>query len=252
MPLLTKANLELAKLASDNASRYTLNAIHITPTEVCVTDGHILATLETSSQSCESWPSAGRGEVTDDWKPFNLDAKVALDLARRMPRKTTLPVLSMAAVVDGDETVTVIATDLEQDFTAKAKRNGANFPDYKRVIWDPSEATFAFNLNAANLAVIADFVQKLNGSKRGVSNPPSCILRFKSARESVRIEAASPDGQKFLGLIMPAKYDDISGLDSTPEIIRRAKSGKSDAIVEAGERLELLRKQVAALEEVLT
>jgi hypothetical protein len=135
MPLLTKSNLELAKLASDTTSRFTLNAIHITPTEVCVTDGHILATLETSSQSCESWPSAG--------------------------------------------------------------------------------------------------------------------LRFKSACESVRIEAASPDGQKFLALLMPAKSDDISGLDSTPEIVRRAKSGKPDAIVEAGERLELLRKQVAALEEVL-
>ena len=251
MPLLTKANLELAKLASDNASRFMLNAIHITPTEVCVTDGHILATLETSKQSCESWPSAGRGEVTNDWKPFNLDAKVALDLARRLPKKTTIPVLSCAAIVDGDESVTVIATDLEQDFTAKAKRNGANFPEYKRVIWNPDEATFAFNLNAANLAVIATFVEKLNGSKRGVTNPPSCVLRFKSARDAVRIEAQSTDGEKFLALLMPAKSDDISALDSTPEIIKRARSGKTDSITEAIDRRDMLRAQLAELDQVL-
>jgi hypothetical protein len=251
MALLTRHNLELAKLASTAPSRFTLNAIHITPTEVAVTDGYILATLETSKQSCESWPSAGRGEVADDWKPFNLDAKAALDLARRLPKKATIPILNYAAIVDGDENVTVIATDLEQDFTAKAKRNGANFPDYKRVIWNPDEATFAFNLNAANLAVIAGFVEKLNGSKRGVSNPPSCVLRFKSACEAVRIEAESPDGEKFLALLTPVQSNDINALDSTPEIIKRARSGNSDAIVHAVERRELLRAQLAKLDQVL-
>ena len=250
MALLTKANLELAKLASTEASRFIPNAIHITPTETVVTDGHILATLATSALTSESFPS-GERTVTDTWKPFNLDAKAALDLAKHLPKKATKPVLSCAAISDGDETVTVIATDLEQEWNAKAKRNGANFPDYKRAIWDPSEATFAFNLNAANLAVIATFVEKLNGSKRGVTNPPECILRFKSATDPVRIEAESPEGEAFMALIMPAKYDDCAALDATPAIIKAAKSGRADAIVNAATRRDLLRAQLTELEEVL-
>lgn len=250
MALLTKANLELAKLASQQEPRFTLNAIHITPTETVVTDGHILATLATSALKSDDFP-CGERTVMDDWKPFNLDAKLALDLAKHLPRKTTIPVLSCAAISDGDETVTVIATDLEQEWNAQAKRNGANFPDYKRVIWDPAEATFAFNLNAANLAVILSFIEKLNGSKRGVANPPECIMRFKSATQAVRIEAKSPEGEAFLALIMPARHNDCAALDSTPAIIKAAKSGRADAIINAATRRDLLRAQLAELDAVL-
>jgi len=40
-------------------------------------------------------------------------------------------------------------------------------------------------------------------------------------------------------------------LDSTPEIIRQAKSGRGDAIVNAAMRRDLLRAQLAELDTVL-
>ena len=250
MPLLNRHNLELAKLAS--ASRFVINGIHVTPRETVVTDGHMMVVVSNPDMDAECFPVVQSGAVSNTWKPFNLDAKAVLDLAKHLPKKATIPVLACAGVIDGEETVTVVATDLEQEFTARAKRNGARFPDYERAVWDGANATFAITMNPAKLAAVLSHVAGFIGATTK-ANSGVCTIKFKNQTGAFRIEAKR-DGQTLQAFFMPCGDErvDVQALESTPEIIATAKSGSDEMMIRAAARRDLLRAQLAELDAILS
>lgn len=266
MPLLNKHNLELAKLASKEENRFLLQGILVQPESTVVTDGQVLMEVTTADFRAADFPQPpGIASATDEWKPFVLSAQDALAIAKTIPKKTTTPILSNAAVAtpNGDDHMTIFTTDLERHNPVTVRKLTGTYPDYKRVIWPAEEAEFAINVNARNLADVLDFVAKFNESKRSETQPPDCVLRFKSNREAIRIDARVRGGdQKLTALVGPANFGVTAGLDSTPGVIKEYKSAKAAKdtgglarattareIAEA--RLTKLKAQVAELEKEL-
>src|SRR5579864_7215349 len=113
--LLTKHNLSVAALASKEASRFTLSGILVAPEETVVTDGHLLVAVGTSQLKAEGFPTReGTPSAVDDWKPFVLDAADAKRALQALPKKSPIPVLECAAVLEAEAGMaTIVSTDLD-------------------------------------------------------------------------------------------------------------------------------------------
>jgi hypothetical protein len=213
--LLNKHNLNIAKLASKEASRFTLSGIRITPTETVVTDGHCLMKVSTVAISSEEFPVCQGSGVTpqDDFKPFNLDAAQALKASAQLPKKSTIPVLGCAAVaVNGNpDRPALLTTDLEQFSTFKAMESG-NYPDYERVIPKAENAPFAIGLDAKLIkAMMEQFIAFIDSK-----GSAGITLRFTDERTAVLMEAKSGE-QTMLGVLMPMQIDAKPWRKAEPE-----------------------------------
>ena len=102
--LLNRSILNLAKLASKEASRYTLQAIAVEKDQAVVTDGHILVTVgNTSPAADDSFPQvAGLEHKTFSEGPMIenvlVSRETALAALKALPKKSTIPVLANAAM----------------------------------------------------------------------------------------------------------------------------------------------------------
>jgi hypothetical protein len=263
MSLLTKNNLEIYRLASKEASRFALHGVCVTPESTVATDGHLLCEVGTSPLKAESYPAIpNMPAATDDWKPFVLPAEGAARLLRDMPKRTTLPVLRCVAVLaEGGNSgaATAVTTDLERASPVIVRRDGASFPDYRRVLDGAVQAgektEFAAAYNAAALADLFAYIAKASGAKRGMEKPPKCLLRFGCAKSAMRVESQTAEGEPITALVMPA--DQSSAVDTTAGLIRRMeRAGEPDSerkqtVADATERLVKLKAQVEQLDRLL-
>ena len=256
--MLNKHNLSIYKLASKEKSRFTLNAIRVEKTRTAVTDGWTLMTVDTPLElKAESFPDVNGYKPIDDFKPFNMPATVAADVLKAIPAKSTIPILRTAAVCENPHAneeghkneVTVLTTDLDRHRPVTFKHAG-NFPDIDRVIWKSEEAEFAINVNARLLADVLDLIAKMNNSKRDVSEPPDCVLRFKTNGEAIRIDAKTDEGQPVIALVIPTRYEPIDVLDSIGGLKRRLYSVTDSEQKQATIRSEI-RHRIEALEQAL-
>ena len=140
--MLNKHNLNLAALASKEMSRFTLNGILVTPTETVETDGHQLCTVSMQKTDTEAVPHPNGVDFAPaaDWKPFILPAGEALDIAKAIPKKSTVPICQNAfigAKTDVNGTAQIAVTNLEQFRVFNPRKLEGNFPDWKRVIPKP-------------------------------------------------------------------------------------------------------------------
>src|SRR5437762_4166444 len=121
--LYSKQNFEIAKMASKEENRYTLQAILVTPDETVVTDGHRMARVSTVNSGIilEHFPIVP-GWETAPGQRFLFPADAALKVAKLMPVKQTIPILNYAAPlkivqpIEGKTTaqsVGFVSTDLE-------------------------------------------------------------------------------------------------------------------------------------------
>jgi len=258
--LLTKSNLELAQLISNNKVKLasTFDGILVSPAETVVTDGHLLVAVETNGTRAESFPDVpGLTPAVDDWAPFVLNTGAALSLAKSIPNKSNIPVLKTAAVldtVDGKRNIAV--TDLQNvNRSTVHLKDCPKFPDHKFVLnraVQPGEEEFSITFNPALLSAVLDFITKSSGAKRGVTHGPSCTLRFKTSGDAVRIDSKTADGEKITALVMPMQ-NEPGTVDTTPGVIRSIKrSYRTTADLQtARNRLASLRAQVAELERAL-
>ena len=199
--MLNRNNFAIACLASKEESRYALNGILVEPGCTTVTDGHILLFATGDNTELADFPVIDGFEPTQDFQPFVLESKTALEVGKAIPKRQVRPVLEHAVISRTNGTARIAVTDLEspRTFVAPPAEVGKEFPDFRRVIPDPreAEATISFNplLMASLLKQMATFCE---------SNLPRVTLRIYSADEAMRIDAENREtGQKAIGAIMP-------------------------------------------------
>lgn len=204
--MLNKLNLAVAQFASTEESRYTLQAIQVTPDATVATDGHRLMWVSTDSVESENFPVvAGMpGTMTDSFAPFLLAREAALRIAKVTPTKEKIPVLNHVAVAqtesDGETSRALAVTDLENPQVFPVKSVTGTFPSYEAVIPRFEDAKFRICLNASYLAEIAKFAMQFDDARR---NFP-VLLSFYSADGPMRFDATK-DGQGMTAVCMPMR-----------------------------------------------
>lgn len=204
--LLNKHNLNIAALADKEKSRFTLNAIQVSPERTAETDGHQLVIVSTVKTDAADFPQVpGMEPPVDSFKPFLLPAAEALNIAKALPKKTPIPVLANAAVsaetdVNGHSVIGV--TDLENARAFRTQKPEGNFPDIDRVIPNLEGATLTIGFNPALLAKV---LKQIESFQQGKFGPPSCTLSFYGPTKAMRIDADGGDDQHLTAVVMPMR-----------------------------------------------
>ena len=204
--MITKLALELATLCSKEESRYTLNGIRVEPGRVCETDGHQMVVYDFIPESAESFPEVDGAKAVGTFKPFTLGKDAALQVAKALPKKSTIPVLQQAAIVgdpDKNGEVKFMVTDLERHQGFTAKKLEGQFPDYNRVIPKAEDAKLSIGVNAELLRGVLGYLSKVADSS---GRCPGVLMHFYDEQSAIRIDAKSDQGHA-IGVVMPMRVD---------------------------------------------
>ncbi|KKL39742.1 hypothetical protein LCGC14_2368220 [marine sediment metagenome] len=198
--MLNKHNLNIAKLAAKDESRYTLTGIRVSPDETCCTDGHQLTRVTTPKMGVENFPAKDGFTPTEDFEPFLLPSEAALSVAKALPKKSTIPVLIHAAVGEAtDDDVQIAVTNLETFQLFDVRKMKGEFPSRERInsiIPDKAKATVTVRLNPEILVAI---LLQVRDFSRG-----EMVLRVYDAESAIRIDASNDD-QEFTSALMPMR-----------------------------------------------
>ena len=199
---LNKNNLEVIKAASNEASRYQLDSIHITKDFTECTNGHILARMSYPKQfDPEDLPATVKTGKKEDIIPFAIPVDGLKGI--KFPKKISLPVLA-DLYVDVDYTNSngnskFGMTDLQTTTSPEIRKNEGEYPDTE-VIMATGEPIFEISLDGRYLSILALMAAGLNAREGGIT------LKFYGFNHPAVITAHN-DEQEFKGLIMPMKGD---------------------------------------------
>lgn len=203
--MLNRNNLDIAKLAATEDSRFMITGILVKPEETVVTDGHVMVKVTTPDTTAESFPQMANVEpATDDFKPFILSRRAALEISKALPKSRYFPALEQAAVsseTDKNGESVLYTHDLELPRVFREKKPTGNFPDYERVIPAAERATLAIGLNADLLVKVLQLALKFKNDKRA----PCVRFSFTDKDNAVRIDCGNDQGQEFVAVVMPMK-----------------------------------------------
>jgi DNA polymerase III sliding clamp (beta) subunit (PCNA family) len=203
--MLNRHNLDIAKLAATEEGRYTITGIFVTPKETVVTDGTLLVKVTTPKTTAESFPEMAHVEpATDEFEPFVLSKRAALEVAKAIPKSKHLPALEQAAVsaeTDKNGESVLYTHDLEFPRVFRERKLAGNFPDFERVIPAPERATFTIGLNADLLVKMLQTALRFKADKRA----PCVKFSFSDEKSAVRIDATNDQEQEFIGVLMPMR-----------------------------------------------
>jgi hypothetical protein len=214
--MLNKHNLAIASLASKEESRFTLNAILVTPECTIETDGHQLVMVTTPKDvPVDSFPQVpGIPPATLDFKPFLLPAAEAQKIAKSLPKKTTIPALLHAGIstpADDSEDNLIFVTDPEAAQSFRIRKVKGNFPDHNRVMPKPDDSRFQIALDARLLRTVLGTLDSFVDSRQ---NAPVRFY-FKSPNEALRIDADNGEtGQHMTAVVMPMREGNKEELKS--------------------------------------
>lgn len=189
--LISKNHLKTRFTASKDTTRPVLTSIQITKEKdevvAVATDGYVLSEVREQTPDDTEFPKVGPLVGANEYK---LRATTANTISKSIKSNKHLPVLNYGHV--GLDSITT--TDLEhtQEFT-DAKIEG-NFPDYKQLIPESSEALATVKVNPAYLAVMA----KVFKDESGVT------IEFHGKDKAVVLRS-SENEHDILGVIMPLK-----------------------------------------------
>jgi hypothetical protein len=196
--LLTKQNLQIAKLAPNGASRYTLNGILVTPTKTVVTDGHCMVIVEASNTSVADFPLLKDGsKPAETFAPFILSASAALEVAKSIPTKSPIEPVKRAAVgATSKDYNTLVTTDLDTERKFTTRSVNGQFPSWSAALPQPDKFTLKTTLG---LDVIVPVLTELKSM--GVEK---ITLRLQNEENVLQLDGVIKDtGQKVTALVMP-------------------------------------------------
>jgi hypothetical protein len=204
--MLNKHNLEIARLASKEESRYVIGGILVTPAETVVTDGHCLVTVSTPKWPAESFPVIDGVVPTEEFEPFILPAKAALEIAKAIPSSTSLLILQH--VIVGEEgkdskSAVLATTDLDLPRVFRPRKLEGRFPDHKLVIPGRERVSVAICLNLELLEKVVKELKALAKNKLGAP----ALISVIDDRSPCMIEVQGEDGQTAQAVIMPINLD---------------------------------------------
>ena len=201
--LITKAELELAKLAAKDESRYgkALQCVAVDKEQSVVTTGHYLIAVKHGTFSEQDYPvTEGLEHAAPNGKPILIHRDTALNAAKALPKKNTIPVLGCAALgKDGK----LFVNDLErvQSFAGQVTET---FPNWQAVMPKPDEkVAVKFAVNADYLSALCDYISKQHGSDN--YHAPVVTITVYAADKAIKLEATTKDGQEIVQLLMPVR-----------------------------------------------
>jgi len=219
--LLTKAELNLAKLASKEESRYSLRGIAVQPKETVVTNGHYLVTVQHSGLSEENYPvTAGLehkklvdGKVSET---VLVSSESALDAAKALNKKTSIPILATAAL-GTDKNLYVNNLDSVQSF--KHSMEG-KFPVWQSIV-PTGKPKAEIVLNANYLELLAKFIRE-----NSTGAIPVVRLTIYGDKTAIRLDTPSGE-QAIMALLMPVRYDNAD-YPKRPHELKKEKAATAE------------------------
>jgi len=220
--MLRKEHFGIAKLASNDSGRYATGSIQVTPKSVRVTDGKLLLLAEHAEYDTENCPKIEGVTATNDFAPFLLAKKDALDIGKQMPKiskKFDVPALYIAQVgSESNENGTAVigATDLENARVWRPKKVDAQFPKLDLVIPELSCAKAVVTVDPHLLAHLLTQM----GEFQNMNNPPAVTIRIESDSDVIRLDAMTSDGEALVACLMPITPDSAVSNDDYPAKLR--------------------------------
>ena len=216
MKTLNKWNLELAKFAAPvkkiDGDRYSLNTVHVRADDTVATDGRVMVQVEKVEADPPKKVEASLKKIDGDLDDFCVGAKLARQVAQRIPKKTKSPQTPRAAFVKAkkiqEETTEVSFVIPGKDgrslevMTAE-RTQPVKFPDTDKVI-PKGKPVLTVEYNGEMLGRVLQFMGKFSAPDYGAVK--LSFYREKGSEEmgAVKIEATNRDtDQKALALVMP-------------------------------------------------
>jgi hypothetical protein len=240
--MLNKYNLNLAQLASTEASRSALQGIFVTPNETVVTDGHQLTRVTTPDYALESFPQIAGINPTAEFKPFTMPTADALAAAKMLPAKTRIPVLNNAVLevstVNDAPAVKLGATDLDSPQVRNIKPVAGNFPDWERHMPKKEHATQAISFN---VHLLMSVLKQFDTFTKGISGQ-QITLYLKDENSAIFIEANGGDGQLMQSAVMPCRGEAGTFMTARREELKRAAAEQEEMNRLCADELECSRR----------
>jgi hypothetical protein len=202
--MLNKHNLQIAKLTTDEATRYNLDCIKVTATETLVTNGRT-ALRVTKPRSPDEMPEGFAKETEGD---FLLDGETALEIAKAIPKKIRGFYQAGNVFVSdlSDGVVTLLTPGLGTSRTYKQEIKGDQFPNVDAVM--PEGEPIAEVVVALDLLIpLLKQIRKAQGNDRY----PVVLVSIYGEEKQVRFDARNINTQQQIcGLLMPVRQGDPS------------------------------------------
>jgi hypothetical protein len=229
--MLNKWNLKVAEFASEEESRYTCQAIKVERGATVATNGHYLAWISRPDVSEEGFPVVdgfSNNGSTADFESILLDADTAKDVAKALPKKTTIPVLANAPIhvkqTDAGAAPVLCVTDLQSPRIFQPKPIAGQFPRYENV-FPTGEVKTRFAVSASYLAKIAKFAADFNGKPQS----QKLLVTVYDDSTPVRFDVQRPDdAQGATFLLMPIRLDEADKNGAVPANCYGAKRKEAE------------------------
>ena len=210
--LLNRANLAVVEAASKEDSRYTLKGILCDQEGTTATDGHILCHVTPPpGMTAEGFPVVvGTERPTEPIKPFILPLESAKEVAKALPKKTTIPILKTAMVCrasNDNGKAYISVTDLETSRLFSPDKVSSQFPDWHRVTPKDEDAKFTIGLDGALLERVVAVARALKAEAGDKRDAIALTFRFTDAQSAVKVTATNSEGQSLTAVIMPMRIE---------------------------------------------
>jgi hypothetical protein len=200
--LLNKHNLQIAELASKDPSRFTLDVLSVTKERTAVTNGHYLVTVTLPGMADADFPAIEGFTPSNGATPeFLLNRETALEVAKAIPNKITIPVLRHASVGVSDDAVSLAVTNIDSPKVFRSRKEEGQFPNIDVVIPDSKDTTLT-------IAFSAEYLMKLCKSALAVCDDRNATIKleFRDPAHAVKMTAHNSDtGQDWMAVLMPKR-----------------------------------------------
>lgn len=192
--LLTKKQLNLHHTASTDDSRPVLTQIYVRKIgdEIVAvsTDSYILAEVREKAQSVEDYPNVTPDVPNDSTiESAFVQADVAKKILPMIPKKTVLPVLTMALLQKNE----LVTTDLDKTTKFITHEQEGKYPDYEKLIPEPAE--FSVTVNPAYLKKMLEVFK----------DEQSVTIEFGKGKLDPVVLRGGSAGTKITGVVMPLR-----------------------------------------------
>lgn len=216
--MLNRHNLSVVEMASRDASRFGLNAIHVTPEFTEASDGHIAIRVARLPQSDAYVPVAGEELVSE--QNFMLPLAEAKQALKAIPVKAGS---TSVAVIRADQNRTVSVLNGASTQNIAVPEVAATFPDLDCVIPSADGYRFAISVNPELLRIIADAAAKHQAGAR----VPVINMFFTESTGAITLEWETNAAQPVTALLMPVRNDGAT------ERVREQIKAREEARIES-------------------
>ena len=200
--LLTKAELNLARLVSKEEGRFALHSIAVDKNETVVTNGHYLVRVAHSECKDENWPQATApvemAHVNDE--PMLIHRDAALAASKALPRKTNIPVLAHAALSQDSTLHVNPLEEVKGEFPSQVE---GRFINWKQVMPRGERVpAVVIGLDADYIVALAKFIAA-HGNKR------KTIIKLTvwDKDSAILMESKTEYGQDVQAVLMPCQFE---------------------------------------------